>query len=148
VITELRFSAWRAAPGRMAAATRPRRIVASSTTSTALLALIFVSERRRFKDEEARSRLVDAQSPCIVEALWDYDSELLQALTEGLRNYPYIGYVRIEDMVDSSARHLTATAPVPLELEKERRGDEFDRLADALNAMSAKLYLPGHGGRA
>jgi two-component sensor histidine kinase len=210
-----------------------RALKVSAVVSTALIALsaavFFFLEGRRASEAVNKevSRLVDSQSPGIIEALWDYDGELLRALAKGLRNYPYINYVGIDGSggmrmeegarkagsaelslplsrrarsgeavplgtllveIDRSrigaellrtilpsamillvsmaamslvflllfsrttVRHLTeiarylgafdpktAPSPAPLELDRKRRGDEFDLLADAFNSMSANL---------
>lgn len=53
--------------------------------------------------------LYAAQVPGIVEALWNYDRRVLQALADGLRSHPYVNFVAIEDaerqIVSSGARN-------------------------------------------
>jgi two-component sensor histidine kinase len=79
-----------------------KTLKASAAVSTAVIVLcasaFFALEGRRNAEAVSRevSRLIDSQVPSIVEALWDYDDELLKALAEGLRMYQYIDYVRID----------------------------------------------------
>jgi two-component sensor histidine kinase len=208
-----------------------RALKVSAAVSSVFIALsasvFFALEGNRSSKAVDRevARLVESQVPAIVEALWDYDDELLRALAEGLRMYPYVNYVRIDASggeraelgsrkarsvelstplsrrsrsgesvllgsmlveVDrgrvrdellrtvlppmaillasmtamsliqfllfsrSTARHLSRisrfltsfdpkTAAEPLSLDKRRRGDELDLLADAFNSMGANL---------
>jgi two-component sensor histidine kinase len=80
-----------------------KTLKASAAVSTAVIVLsasaFFALEGRRSAESVTRevSRLIDSQVPSIVEALWDYDDELLTALADGLRMFPYIDYVRIDD---------------------------------------------------
>lgn len=72
--------------------------------------IFYAYESRQTKARiEAEVRLLfEAQSSGIAESLWDYDNELLKALIDGLRFYPYINYVEIEDaygsVIESGAR--------------------------------------------
>jgi two-component sensor histidine kinase len=223
-----RLDTFQGMPGRSVGS---RALKVSAIVSTAFIllcaALFLALEGGRDSKAVDRevSRLVESQVPAIVEALWDYDDELLRALAEGLRMYPYINYVGIDAAgggrteagarkpgsrasatplrrrtrdgefaelgamiveVDRgrigdellrtalppmaillasmtamsliqfflfsryTARHLKRIArylesfdpkswPEPLSLDKRRRGDELDLLADSFNSMGVNL---------
>lgn len=47
--------------------------------------------------DRAVQDLQTAEAEGLAEGLWDYDTTLLKALADGIRNYPYVNYVSIGD---------------------------------------------------
>jgi two-component sensor histidine kinase len=121
-------------PGRSVGS---RALKVSAIVSAAFIllcaAMFFALEGRRSSKAVDRevSRLVDAQVPAIAEALWDYDDELLRALAEGLRMYPYINYVGIqaaEGGVTEAGARKPGSARLETALRRRSRSGEFVEL--------------------
>jgi PAS domain-containing protein len=64
--------------------------------STAFIYMLEYRQRSSIIESEVEIHY-EAQATGIVEALWDYDYDLLRILADGLGFYPYINYVAIED---------------------------------------------------
>ena len=85
--------------------------------------------------------LYEAQAPGMVEALWDYDSELLEVLVDGLGCYPYINYVGIRDhagpVVERGARKKGG---VPRDYPLRRQSSSG--MATDLGTLSVEIDAP------